>query len=126
MGISGPNNTIGRSGTMETVSFFLVFLAILVIGAAAFVGSRFLGSGSGRWASLEDPAPNLPPVLLPEDPAPSDVDRVRFSPGLRGYRMDQVDQVLDRLRDQLALKDEEIRRLRKAASSEQVPGGEHE
>jgi hypothetical protein len=33
---------------------------------------------------------------------------------------------LDRLRDQLALKDEEIRRLRKAASSEQVPGGEHE
>ena len=120
MGISGPNNTIGRSGTMETVSFFFVFLAILVIGAAAFVGSRILSGGGGRWAS------NLPPVLLPEDPGPSDVDRIRFSPGLRGYRMDQVDQVLDRLRDQLALKDEEIRRLRKAASSEQVSGGEHE
>jgi uncharacterized protein HemY len=40
--------------------------------------------------------------------------------------MDQVDQVLDRLRDQLVLKDEEIRRLRKAATPEQVRGGEHE
>ena len=37
---------------------------------------------------------------------------MRFSLGLRGYRMDQVDQVLDELRDQLASKQEEIDALR--------------
>ena len=31
-----------------------------------------------------------------------------FAVGLRGYRMDQVDQVLDDLRDQLATKDRKI------------------
>jgi DivIVA domain-containing protein len=55
---------------------------------------------------------NLPPVLLPADAAPADVDRVRFSLGLRGYRMDQVDQVLDDLRDQLAARNAEVERLR--------------
>ncbi|MCW1250587.1 DivIVA domain-containing protein, partial [Acaricomes phytoseiuli] len=44
---------------------------------------------------LAPPLPNLPPVLLPERPGPKDVAKVRFSLGLRGYRMDQVDQVLD-------------------------------
>ncbi|MGX9900328.1 DivIVA domain-containing protein [Arthrobacter sp. SA17] len=45
---------------------------------------------------------SLPPVLLPAHPKPSDVDHIRFALGLRGYRMDQVDQVLDELRDELA------------------------
>ena len=56
-------------------------------------------------------SPNLPPVLLPAEAEPSDVDRLRFAVGLRGYRMDQVDQVLDELRDQLAAKDRQIAEL---------------
>ncbi len=57
-------------------------------------------------------SPNLPAVLLSEDAKPSDVDSLRFAlGGLRGYRMDQVDQVLDELRDQLQAKDREIERL---------------
>ncbi|HET7415365.1 MAG TPA: DivIVA domain-containing protein [Arthrobacter sp.] len=60
---------------------------------------------------LVEPAQNLPPVLLPDDPASDDVDRLRFSAGLRGYRMDQVDEVLDILRDSLAAKEQRLAEL---------------
>ncbi|KQR06316.1 DivIVA domain-containing protein [Arthrobacter sp. Leaf145] len=95
---------------MDTVSFFLVFLAIVLVGAALYLGAgifrgRTIGTG------LDDPVPNLPPVLLPAEARASDVDSLRFALGLRGYRMDQVDQVLDDLRDQLRAKDLEIERL---------------
>lgn len=101
------------------MSFFLVFLAIGLVGAVFWVG---VGRRSGRTGNgplpvlldggFEQPPANLPPVLLPAQAAPEDVDRVRFSLGLRGYRMDQVDQVLDDLRDQLASKQDEIDGLR--------------
>lgn len=91
------------------MSFFLVFVAVVLIGAVLWVsvGAR---AGKKRGAAVPallesgfaEPPANLPPVLLPANAAPADVDRVRFSIGLRGYRMDQVDQVLDELRDQLA------------------------
>lgn len=91
------------------VSFFLVFVAVLLIGAVLWVS---VGARADRKrgatvpvlleAGFAEPPANLPPVLLPAHAAPGDVDRVRFSIGLRGYRMDQVDQVLDELRDQLA------------------------
>ena len=66
-------------------------------------------------------------MLLPAEAEPSDVDRLRFAVGLRGYRMDQVDQVLDELRDQLAAKDRQIAELGTAnwdapgTSPEQAP-----
>ncbi len=67
--------------------------------------------GRSIGAGLDDPVPNLPPVVLPSQAKPSDIDSLRFALGLRGYRMDQVDQVLDDLRDQLLAKDREIERL---------------
>jgi DivIVA domain-containing protein len=114
---------------MDDVSFFLVFVAILLVGAVVWGGA---GGPSGifrrgRPGGVRDdglinsglldggfgqPVANLPPVLLPADATPADVDRVRFSLGLRGYRMDQVDQVLDDLRDQLAAKREEVEQLK--------------
>ena len=116
---------------MGAVSFFLVYLAIVLIAAtvwAAAGGRRSIlrslrrGSEPAAGAAVPEnpilypgfgqPPANLPPVLLPADAEPADVDRVRFSLGLRGYRMDQVDQVLDELRDQIAAKDEEMGRLR--------------
>ena len=119
---------------MGGVSFFLVFLAIVLIGATLWAGaggrhgvsrrgrspgganisanSGRLGAGGLLDGGFEQPVANLPPVLLPAEAAPDDIDRIRFSLGLRGYRMDQVDQVLDELRDQLAAKQEEVERLR--------------
>jgi DivIVA domain-containing protein len=41
-----------------------------------------------------------------------DLVGLRFTPALRGYRMDQVDAVLDRLGQELADRDEELARLR--------------
>lgn len=116
---------------MGAVSFFLVYLAIALIAATLWAGAggrrsilRLLRRGSEPAASTEvpenpilypgfgQPPANLPPVLLPAEAVPADVDRVRFSLGLRGYRMDQVDQVLDELRDQIEAKDEELGMLR--------------
>ena len=112
------------------MSFFLVFLAIILIGVAVLLGTgvaprvfRRAAPGTRPFGDgFDEPVASLPPVLLPEDPEPSDIDHLRFAIGLRGYRMDQVDQVLDELRDQLAAKDkkiadlgEEVGRLRHAA-----------
>ena len=64
---------------------------------------------SGVEVGLPEPTSSLPMLQLPADRLTGqDVDRLRFSIGLRGYRMDQVDQVLDELRDQLATKDRKI------------------
>ena len=85
----------------------LLLLAVGVVGGAAAVA---LGRVRG---GLEPPTSTLPQVDLPPGPlSPDDVDRVRFSLGLRGYRMDQVDEVLARLRGELAHRDDVIAALR--------------
>ena len=89
------------------MSFVLVALAIVLCAAAAFFLStlRTPIRPSGKHFSvpvepvtgLIEPEASLPPVLLPKGPSRADVDAVRFSIGLRGYRCDQVDDVLDQL-----------------------------
>lgn len=111
------------------MSFFLVFLAVVLVAAVlwAVLGRRSRRTGNAGLPALldggfDDPPANLPPVLLPEHAGPEDVARLRFSLGLRGYRMDQVDQVLDELRDQLAARDAELAELRaRLAAREQHP-----
>ncbi|MDQ0868667.1 DivIVA domain-containing protein [Arthrobacter sp. V1I9] len=111
------------------MTFFLVFLAVVLIGAVlwASTGGRS-GKPGGRAlpalldAGLEQPPANLPPVLLPANAAPQDVDRVRFALGLRGYRMDQVDQVLDELRDQLAASRQEVETLKARLQAVEAAG----
>lgn len=101
------------------MTIFLVLVAIMAVGATAFfaVGRSRQGvDGAQRrdpanLPGLVEPTPTLPPVLLPDRPTAPDVRRVRFSLGLRGYRMDQVDQVLDRLAAALAERDELIEGL---------------
>jgi DivIVA domain-containing protein len=70
-------------------------------------------------AGLTEPLPNLPPVLLPDRPRAVDIDQLRFSVAFRGYRMDQVDEVLDRLRAELAAREAEIRDLQAEAWRQQ-------
>ncbi|MDM7989897.1 DivIVA domain-containing protein [Arthrobacter sp. zg-Y877] len=111
------------------MTLLLVFLAIAVLGVAAVFGIGRLrpgipGAGVITDAQgLPEPDPRLPPVLLPEHPAAGDVSRLRFSVALRGYRMDQVDAVLDRLAGALAERDARIARL-EAAGPDAAPGGD--
>ncbi|MBT2568488.1 DivIVA domain-containing protein [Arthrobacter sp. ISL-85] len=109
------------------MSFFLVFLAVVLVTAVLWsgLGRRSRKSGGAALPVLLDgfgePPANLPPVLLPERAVPEDVTRLRFSLGLRGYRMDQVDQVLDELRDQLAARDAELAELRGRLAAAEDP-----
>lgn len=99
------------------MSYFLIFLAVMLAAAVAVyvVGLR-RPDGDVYADGLQAPVASLPPVLLPPVPAPDDVDKVRFGLGLRGYRMDQVDQVLDRLRDELSARDARIAELEAPAA----------
>ncbi|GAA3295033.1 DivIVA domain-containing protein [Arthrobacter citreus] len=113
---------------------FLVFLAVLAAGAVALAATglplRRTGSaadpdtadpaaaaqpGPGAAGTgdpgLAEPDPRLPPVLLPDHVQASDIGRLRFSVGLRGYRMDQVDEVLAKLATALAERDAELAAL---------------
>lgn len=102
------------------MTYFLIFLAVMVAAAAALyvVGLNKPQASTEVYDDvLGAPVANLPPVLLPGTPQPADVDKLRFSLGLRGYRMDQVDEVLDRLRDELAAKDLRIAALESGSAS---------
>lgn len=102
------------------MSIFLVLVAVAVLGAVAFalLGGRRAGGQDTTpavdFAGLVEPTPSLAAVLLPDEPDAADVGAVRFAPALRGYRMDQVDEVLDRLAVALEERDATIAELRQA------------
>lgn len=85
-----------------------VVVAVLLLGAAL------------AWAVARTDVPGVtPPVStqsahpLPGGPlGPDQIHEVRFDQAVRGYRMGQVDQALERLADELAVRDAEIARLR--------------
>ena len=88
----------------------LLIVALTLVGAVAAVATGRIRGG------LEPPTTSRPYRPLPDGPLqPGDIDAVRFSAGLRGYRMDEVDRVLERLRDTLADRDAELAGLRAAA-----------
>jgi DivIVA domain-containing protein len=95
------------------VTFFEVVVVLaLVAGVAAVAAGRVRGG-------LPEPTSTLPDIDLPVDAiGTKDVDAIRFSVGFRGYRMDEVDAVLDRLGLELGEREEEVRELR-----EQLYGG---
>jgi DivIVA domain-containing protein len=85
------------------VAIALVVLAMAIVAAAAAFGA----STRGRMSSAD---PDVPPVALPEDrwTIGADLDRTRFGVGMRGYRMAQVDEVLDRVSRDLVQREDYI------------------
>jgi DivIVA domain-containing protein len=87
-----------------------LLLEILVVGVVVAAVSMFMSG----WLPGMSPAPpdrtddGLPAGRL----APKDVDRARFGLAFRGYRMEEVDSVLDRLRDQMTRYEAELASLR--------------
>jgi DivIVA domain-containing protein len=94
------------------VTFFEVLVVLALVAVVAAVAAGRVRGG------MPEPTSTLPDVELPQHVVTEDVDAIRFSVGFRGYRMDEVDAVLDRLGLELGERDEEIRELR-----EQLYGG---
>lgn len=89
------------------MTFFEVLVVLALVGVVAALAAGKIRGG------LPEPTSTLPDVELPaRDIATEDVDAIRFSVGFRGYRMDEVDAVLDRLGLELGAREEEIRELR--------------
>ncbi|RKS72458.1 DivIVA domain-containing protein [Motilibacter peucedani] len=83
---------------------FLVLLLVIVVAVALVA--------AGRGGSMAEVEPDSPPVGLPEGGLTGDdLLGVRFPSALRGYRMRDVDEVLDRLGAELDARDARIREL---------------
>ena len=96
----------------------LVFtlLTMVVLGLVSAVAIGRLGGG------LDAPVSSLPSQGLPEgDVTEADIQQIRFAPALRGYRMDEVDAVVDRLTEELRRRDAELEQLRRAADPYSTP-----
>ena len=99
------------------MSLVLLLAVLAVLGAVAMVAA-------GRGTAMPDVDPDRAPlgVLPPDEVGQTDVERLRFSLAFRGYRMDEVDDVLDRLTAELANRDARIAELEKPP--EQVQASE--
>jgi DivIVA domain-containing protein len=99
------------------VPFLFMLAAVVVITVVALVVVGRLDP------ALPEAAPDLPPLALPDARplAQSDVDGVRFGVGMRGYRMDEVDDVLDRLGREVADRDLRIAELEQRLAARGVP-----
>lgn len=88
---------------MRSVVVVLVFLMAVILGVVAL-------AATGRGGELSREEPDRPPVRLPNDrPVDAvDVNRLRLPVAFRGYRMEDVDRVLDRLAGELAERDRQI------------------
>lgn len=90
-------------GTLPAVSLLVLLGVLAVLCVAALVAL-------GRGDRLADPGRDRSPLTeLPEgDVRPEDVRWLRFSVVFRGYRMDEVDAVLDRLAEEIARRDRSL------------------
>ncbi|GAC1404928.1 MAG: hypothetical protein NVS4B6_17330 [Mycobacterium sp.] len=92
----------GPSGSIEYVTLVLLYLVVLILVAIVLfgLGSALFGRG--------EPLPPLPrattaTVLPASGVTGGDVDEVKFTQTLRGYKTSEVDWVLDRLGQELDL-----------------------
>ena len=93
----------------------LTVLAVLGVLIVIFVAAVFATREGGE---LVDAPADLADVGLPGGPLqPEDVHAVRFGVTVRGYRMSEVDEVLERVARELADRDERIALLVAAAES---------
>ena len=91
----------------------MIWLALFVaVVVAVITAAAVLGRVDG---SLADATTTMSHVPLPDDQlTPDDIDALLFDTAMRGYRMSQVDAVIDRLRREIGDLDDELSRARQA------------
>jgi DivIVA domain-containing protein len=74
------------------MTWFFAVVVVLVMGGIAAVAA-------GRGGSMSESFDDRPDVTIPADGplSAADLRRVRFTTAFRGYRMSEVDALLDRL-----------------------------
>jgi len=94
------------------MTWFFAFLIVALMGAVAVVAA-------GRGGSMAEVYDDRPDSRVQADGplTAEDVRRVRFSTAFRGYRMSEVDALLDRLAAEL----DEARQAAATAPAPQVP-----
>ncbi len=89
----------------------LLYGLLAVVAVVGLYGLAMLVLPSGE--QVAPPAPDIRPWVLAERPlVAEDVVSVRLPVGLRGYRFAETDLLLDRLTEELRLRDAEIAELR--------------
>ncbi len=99
----------------------LLYLLLAVVAATVlFLVAVFL---LPRGEQIAPPVTDVRPWQeLPQRPLePADVAGVRLPVTLRGYRFAETDLLLDRLTEELRVRDEEIERLRESAAALERP-----
>ncbi|WP_063771996.1 DivIVA domain-containing protein [Kitasatospora mediocidica] len=94
--------------------FWVIVVAMaVVVGGAALVA---LGGGGSLPEAVQD---RIAARLPQERPlSRHDVDEIRLPMAVRGYRMEEVDDVLDRLGAELAYRDQRISELEAAVAGQ--------
>jgi DivIVA domain-containing protein len=103
------------------VALVLLYVVVLVLIAIVLFGVASLLFGRG------EPLPPLPrgttPTVLPASGVTrSDIDAVKFTQTLRGYKTSEVDWVLDRLAQELDLLRGQLSSVHAAAAADHAPG----
>ena len=98
-------------------------LLFLVVGVAVIGGAALLLAGRWRDGLPEVPADAARPASLEADVpvgtlTVSDIESIRLEQAPRGYRMEDVDVLVDRLTQEIEARDAEIDRLRGSGSSD--------
>jgi len=93
----------------------LTVVAVLLVGVFAAMLAGWV-----RYDPMTDPVTSQPDPGLDDGFAATDIAAVHFDTALRGYRMDQVDDVLDRLQERLAEQERELATLRGARGAQDV------
>lgn len=78
---------------------WVLFIVVAVLVAGGFVA---LATGRLRYDPLSEATSSQSEPTLSEDFRADEISTIRFDTALRGYRMDQVDAVLDRLQQRIA------------------------
>jgi DivIVA domain-containing protein len=102
-------DSVRRKWETEAMNGMFWFQLVVIVALLAAVGWLAVGGGG----HMSEPMQDRPDLALPRDGmlGRHDVDRVRFSVGARGYRMDEVDDVLDRLAHEIDARERRIAEL---------------